>query len=264
MDRLEELFNLKGKVVIITGALGLLGTELCQAFADCGSHVVVVDLDKSGCRQRAAELSRKGKPVALGLGTDITRKDAVEEMVGAVVSKFGNIDVLINNAQYKPKKFFAPFEDFTVEDWEGVMSVNLTGVFLCSQAAGKQMLKQGRGNIVNLASTYGVVAPDHSIYIGTSLGCPAVYSASKGGVIMLTKYLATYWAGKGIRVNSVTPHGLYNNHEEQFIKNFSTHSPLGRMCDRKEVVGAMLYLASDASSYVTGHNLIVDGGWTAW
>ena len=212
----------------------------------------------------ATALTDRGKTKALGLATDITKKDTVEGMIAAVVSEFGKIDVLVNNAQFKPQSFFAPFEDFSVEDWEGVMSVNLTAVFLCAQAVGKQMIKQGKGNIINLASTYGVVAPDHGIYVGTSLGCPAVYSASKGGVIMLTKYLATYWADKGIRANAVTPHGLYNNHEEQFVKNFSSRSPLGRMCDKKEVVGAVLYLASDASSYVTGSNLIADGGWTAW
>lgn len=263
MKRLEELFDLKGRVIIITGALGLLGTELGEAFADCGSHVVVVDLDSSGCEKRAAVLTNT-KTKALGLAVDITQKDAVERMVEAVVNEFGKVDVLINNAQFKSAKFFAPFEDFPLKDWEGVMTVNLTAVFLCSQAVGKQMLKQGKGNIINLASTYGVVAPDHRLYIGTTLGCPAVYSASKGGVIMLTKYLATYWADKGIRVNAVTPHGIYNNHEEQFVKNFSFRSPLGRLCERKEVTGAVLYLASDASSYVTGSNLIVDGGWTAW
>ena len=264
MTRLEELFDLKGKVVVITGALGLLGTELGEAFVDCGSHVVVVDLSRPDGKKRSTALTDKAKVKSLGIGLDITDKDAVENMVAKVVDEFGRIDVLINNAQFKPKSFFAPFEDFSVEDWDSVMEVNLTAVFLCSQAVGKQMVKQGSGNIINLASTYGVVAPDHSIYIGTNLECPAVYSASKGGVIMLTKYLATYWADKGIRVNAVTPHGLYNNHEEQFVKNFSSHSPLGRMCDKKEVVGAMLFLASDASSYTTGSNLMVDGGWTVW
>ena len=264
MDRIKELFDLQGKVVIITGALGLLGTELSEAFAECGSRVVVVDLDQSACEESASTLTEKNNTEALGLGVDITSKDAVERMVESVMTEFGKIDILINNAQFKSGKFFAPFEDFPLEDWEAVMAVNLTAVFLCSQVVGKQMIKQGKGSIINLASTYGVVAPDHRIYEGTKLGCPAVYSASKGGVIMLTKYLATYWAGKGIRINAVTPHGLYNDHEEQFVKNFSSKSPLGRMSDRKEVVGALLYLASEASSYVTGHNLVVDGGWTAW
>lgn len=264
MIRIKELFDLKDRVVIITGALGLLGTELCEAFAECGSHVIVVDLDASACQQRAAALTNKTKVKALGIAADITQKDTVERMAEVVINEFGKIDVLINNAQFKPQTFFAPFEDFSVEAWDGVMAVNLKAVFLCCQICGKQMVKQGKGNIINIASTYGVVAPDHRIYEGTKLGCPAVYSASKGGVIMLTKYLATYWADKGIRVNAVSPHGIYNNHEEQFVLNFSSRSPLGRMCDRKEVVGALLYLASDASSYVTGHNLIVDGGWTAW
>ncbi len=263
MSSMEKLFDLEGKVVIITGALGLLGTELCQAFAEHGSHVVVIDLDPSNCERRAADLSGKGTRT-LGLAVDITRKDDVERMVQIVTDRFGRIDVIINNAQHKPEGFFAPFEDFSLEDWERVIAVNLTAVFICCQAVGRQMLKQGSGNIINVASTYGVVAPDHRIYIGTSLGCPAVYSASKGGVIMLTKYLAAYWGGRGIRVNAVTPHGIYNSHEKHFVDNFSSRSPLGRMCNRKEVVGAFLYLASDASSYVTGHNLIVDGGWTTW
>lgn len=261
---LEKIFGLAGKTVIITGGSGLLGREFCKGVALAGGHPIVVDLDQKICDEIACDLTASTGMKSLGVEADVTDTASVNRMVRAVIDEFGTVDVLVNNAQYKSPGFFARFEEFPVEDWDAVMAVNMRGMFLCSQVAGKQMLIQEDGVIINLASTYGVVAPDHRIYPGTGLGCPAVYSASKGGVIMFTKYLATYWADKNIRVNAITPHGIYNQHEDLFVQNFSSRSPIGRMCNKEEVVGALLYLASDASSYVTGHNLIVDGGWTTW
>jgi len=185
-----------------------------------------------------------------------------------LLGEFGKIDILINNAgftnQSRSSNFDASFENFPLEDWNAIMNVNLTGTFLGCQVIGKQMLQQGKGSIINIASLYGVVSPNHRIYPGTGITQPVAYSVSKHGVIGLTKYLATLWADKGIRVNALTPGGIYNNHQQLFVERFQQHNPIGRMCDKSELQGAIVYLASDASSHVVGHNLVVDGGWTIW
>jgi len=262
---LEKMFDLKEKVAIITGGVGLLGNEYAEALSEAGAHVVIVDLDEKKCKEKAEALSKKYKTRAIGIGTDISEEAAVQKMVELVIDKFKKIDILVNNAATKSENFFAPFEEYPLEDWNKVMSVNLTGVFLCSKAVGKQMVRQKSGVIVNISSIYGIVAPDQRIYEGSNINTPAVYSASKGAVVALTKYLASYWgAEKGIRVNCITPGGVYNNHEKDFVDKYNKRTPLGRMAKKDDFVGALLYLASNASSYVTGHNLIVDGGWTVW
>jgi NAD(P)-dependent dehydrogenase (short-subunit alcohol dehydrogenase family) len=261
----KKLFDLSGRVVLITGAGGLLGRALAIATSKAGARTVLVDIDAQSCCTSAEQASREKGRDSMPICADISDPAEVKQVIDRTVAAFGTIDVLINNAQYKSQHFFAKFEEFPLEDWEAVMRVNVTAMYLCCQAAGNQMIASGRGgSIINLGSTYGMVAPDHSLYNGTNMGCPAVYAASKGAVWSLTRYLATYWAGKKIRVNCVQPHGVYNGHEPRFLSNFALHSPMRRMSDASEVVGAMLYLASDASSYVTGTNLAVDGGWTAW
>jgi NAD(P)-dependent dehydrogenase (short-subunit alcohol dehydrogenase family) len=181
------------------------------------------------------------------------------------MQSFGRVDVLINAHQYKPKGFLeAKAETFPEDLWDAVMAANLKGTFLTCRDFGRQMLAQGKGSIVNFASVYGVVSSNPSLYENNSLGNPLAYSASKGGVIMLTRYLGAYWAARGVRVNAVTPHGVWNRHETAFEERFSKMSPMGRMMRSEEVVGAVVYLASDASSYMTGNNLLVEGGWTAW
>lgn len=258
----KKLFDIKDKVIIITGAAGLLGKELIYSLADEEAKIVAVDLPEILDKLKLKKKEHKKR--ILKIGVDITKKKEVEKLLEKTLKKFKRIDVLINNAQGITKGPPTSFEKYKIEDWEAIMKVNLTAVFLCSQVIGGQMIKQKKGNIINLASTYGMVAPDHRIYKGTKISCPPVYPASKGGVIMLTKYLATYWADKGIRVNAISPHGIYNKHEPRFLRNLSFRSPFGRMADKKEIVGAVIYLISDASSYVTGSNLLVDGGWTAW
>jgi NAD(P)-dependent dehydrogenase (short-subunit alcohol dehydrogenase family) len=199
-------------------------------------------------------------------------------MVATTVSKFGRVDILINNAALTVKgggelaaEYFAPFEDYPLALWEQALKVNLTGVFLCCQAVGKRMVAQKSGVILNIASDVGTISPDHRIYegvvhaqTGKPFNTPAAYAATKAGVINLTRYLATYWAPHGIRVNALSPGGVYAGHDPQFVRNISERIPLGRMARANEYQGAVLFLVSTASSYMTGANLIVDGGRTAW
>ncbi len=262
-----ECFSVRDKVIIITGALGLLGSTCADGFSEEGANIVVVDLDGEICHQRAVEIAEKYATKPLGIGCDITSPEEVAKMVQKVVAECGCIDVLVNNAAIQTEHFFAPFEEYPLKDWEKVMAVNVTGVVLCSQAVAKEMEKKRSGSIINIASIYGVVAPDErlyegAIYRGKKINTPLVYSTSKGAVLSLTRYLSTYLAKYGIRVNAVTPGGIYSGQNDTFVKKYSAKCPLGRMARPNEIFNAIYFLAGDASSYVTGHNLIVDGGWT--
>lgn len=256
--------NLDGKVAIVAGAGGLLGPEFGAALAELGASLVLIDLCQEDVNQIARDLSSRYDVPTMGVKTDITEPSSVASMAEQVIQRFKRIDILVNGAAGRSQNFFAPFEEYSLEDWQAVMDVNLTGTFLCCQAVGRYMKKQRSGSIVNMASIYGISAPDQRIYSDSSINTPAVYSASKAGVIGLTKYLAAYWAPSGIRVNAITPGGVINNQEESFVKNYASRTPLGRMAFPGELRGAIAFLASDLSSYVTGHNLVVDGGWTSW
>ncbi len=260
----REKFELKGKVVIITGGMGLIGRAFAEACCQYGGIAVIADREGAGSEEHAAELSRKYGKEMTGITIDVAKREDVENLKNTALEKYGRIDGLINCHQNKTAKFFAKFEEYTDKDWDAVVETNLKGTFLTCQIIGGYMAEKGNGSIINMPSTYSVVAPNHNLYRGTSLGSPAAYSASKGGVMALSQYLSTYWAKNGVRVNQITPHGVWNNHEERFEKNFSEMSPLMRMSYNHEVAGAAVFLLSDASSYVTGHNLVVDGGWTAW
>ncbi|CAH1192871.1 3-oxoacyl-[acyl-carrier-protein] reductase FabG [Paenibacillus plantiphilus] len=273
MNKYSESFSLKGKSAIITGAVGILGQRFCHAFAEFGSNVIVVDIDEQAAVTLATELEDCYGVQAIGVKCNVADPKDVAEMVEISVKAMGDINILHNNAASKSTDlaaFLAPFEEYTLKQWQEVMSVNLDGVFLVAQAVGKQMIKQGiGGSIIQTASIYGVMAPDHRIYegsyyMGRPITSPAVYSASKAGVIGLTRYLSTYWAQYGIRVNSITPGGVESGQNEEFQQRYSARVPLARMAKPDEMTGAVLYLASDASSYVTGQNIIVDGGLNAW
>ena len=226
-----------------------------------------------GAREIAARLSEEfGAPV-IGIGCDVTSAESVAAMVAQVASEFGDIDILHNNAAGRLQDldaFFAPFEEYSHESWRTIMSVNIDGMFLVAQAVGREMIRAGKGGaIVQMSSIYGVVAPDNRIYEGSELdgrriNSPAVYAASKAAVIGLSRYLAAYWAPQGIRVNTVSPGGVFSGQNQTFVERYSARVPMARMAEAEEVVQAVLYLASDASSYVTGQNLTVDGGLTAW
>jgi NAD(P)-dependent dehydrogenase (short-subunit alcohol dehydrogenase family) len=266
---LNGLFSLEGKTAIVTGALGLLGKEHCRALSDAGANVVVTDINEEACRSFAGELRR-----GLGIGADITKKDSVEALRDTALAAYGRIDILVNNAAVNdmfenPEQAgeLSKFENYPVSSWQKSLDVNVTGTFLCSQIIGKVMADAGSGSIINIASTYGMVGPDQSIYRkpdGTQdfYKSPA-YPATKGAVINFTRFLAAYWGDRGVRVNTLSPGGVENAQDEFFVKNYAARTPLGRMATPRDYRGALVFLASDASQYMTGANLVVDGGWTA-
>ena len=273
---IQEKFDLTGRVAVVTGGVGLLGAEFCRTLAEAGAAVAVVDLNASASHGTADSLAKSGYK-ALAVPTDITQPESVNAMVEKILSEFGRLDVLVNSAALDPKfdpdaakKGIMPgaFEDYPLDLWTSALNVNLTGMFLVTQACVKPMIAQGKkGSVINICSTYGLNGPDQRIYLkdGQRVAFkPVYYTTTKAGVMGFTKYLAAYYAGTEIRVNALTPGGVFNNHEEYFVKNYSAKTILGRMAKKDEMNGALLFLASDASSYMTGNNVIVDGGWTAW
>ena len=280
MQTIMDKFKLTGRVAIVTGGPGLLGKEFCRTLAEAGATVVVADLNADGVNELTTSLIKNGFH-AMGIATDITQPESVSSLVTETLAMYGRLDILVNSAALDPK--FDPqalaemarqgavsgaFEDYPLEAWKAALDVNLTGMFLCCQAAVKPMLAQGKkGSIINICSTYGLAAPDQRIYQRDGKQTsykPVYYSVTKAGVLGLTRYLSAYYAGTQIRVNALTPGGVYNNHDEVFLKAYSSRTIMGRMAEKDEMNGALLFLASDASSYMTGSNLVVDGGWTAW
>jgi len=273
---IQEKFDLTGRVAIVTGGVGLLGGEFCRTLAEAGAAVVVVDLNEPASQAVCDSLTKDGYK-ALAIPTDITQPDSVNAVVEKTLSTFGRLDILVNSAALDPKfdpdavsKGITPgaFEDYPLDLWNSALNVNLTGMFLMTQACVQPMIEQGKkGSIINICSTYGLNGPDQRIYIkdGKRIAFkPVYYTVTKAGVMGFTKYLAAYYAGTDIRVNALTPGGVFNNHEEYFVKNYSAKTIIGRMANKDEMNGALLFLASDASSYMTGNNVVVDGGWTAW
>lgn len=260
----KRKFSLEGQVVIITGARGLIGKAFCEACAQFGANVVIADLADTLPEEAAKSLeSRYSRPM-LGAELDVSNAGSVKQLKQLVLDKFDAFHSLVNCHQNKTNNFFARFEEYNDEDWDAVVATNLKGTYLTCKIIGSWMAENGGGNIVNLGSTYAVVAPNQILYENTNMGCPAAYSASKGGVHALSQYLASYWSKKNVRVNLLTPHGVWNHHEKQFVDNFSRLSPMNRMSTSDEVASTLIFLLSDASKYVTGHNLCVDGGWSCW
>lgn len=274
MSQIMDKFSLKGQVAVVTGGIGLLGKQFCRTLAQAGAGVTVADLSEEACSAFASELSVEGYNT-LGVSVDVTQPDSVNAMVDRTLNAFGRLDILVCSAALDPKvepgsnvRGGGAFEDYPLEQWKKALDVNLTGLFLCAQAAAKPMLAQNHGVIIFICSTYGLAGPDQRIYRKpgqeTQSYKPVYYSVTKAGVLGLTRYIATYYAGKNIRANALTPGGVYNNHDQVFTQNYSARTVLGRMANIDEMNGALLFLASDASSYMTGSNVVVDGGWTAW
>jgi len=279
MTTFPDLFRLEGRTAFVTGAAGFLGQEYAEALLEAGANVVFADVDGERAAAAAARHGDAHGDRAWSVVCDVASSESVEAATEAACGRFGRIDVLVNNAALTAKvgsaqmrDYFAPFEEYPLDVWERALAVNLTGVFLCCQAVGRRMAAQGRGSIINISSTYGLGGPDQRIYTGVTnpydpdlpLNTPIPYSATKAAVLGVTRYLATYWGERGVRVNCLTPGGTYEEHEPAFVSAYSARVPMGRMAHHDEYRGAILFLASDASSYMTGANLVVDGGWTAW
>jgi len=269
----ENMFDVNGRVVIITGGAGLIGSRYALVLSEAGSHSIVADINE----QAAVEIaSSVGGAKAMGIGVDITKPASVKNLVSRVIGEFGRIDGLVNNAALDPKfdtvytgEHLSSFENLPLDVWNNSLAVNLTGMFLCTQAVVPYMLEKGKGAIVNISSTYGMCGPDQRLYEkddpkSSPTYKPVHYTVTKSAVFGFTKYLATYYGQKGIRANTLTLGGVFNNHDAEFVRRYSQRTPMGRMADRDEYCGALLFLLSDASSYMTGANLVVDGGWTAW
>jgi len=254
----KDLFSCENKVAVVTGGAGLLGREIVKALNDFGAKVYIGDIDE----KKAMEISED-----TGIGyvhLDITSEDSIGKAMETVIRDNGRLDIIVNSAYPRTKDWGNKIEKVSLESWKNNVDSHMGGYFFCCRMAAEQMKQQGKGTIINLASIYGVVAPDFSIYEGTEMTMPIAYSAIKGGIIALTRYIATYYAKYNVRANAVSPGGIFDNQQEAFVRRYSDKTPLGRMGSPSEVTGAVVFLASEAASYVTGQNLIVDGGLTAW
>ncbi len=268
--------SVQNKVILVTGAFGLIGKQISKAFLTNGAKVVLADINAAAIDALQEELLRDFDAANfLVIQLDITDENNAASAVTETVAKFGKLDVLINNAAIDAKfdktgmsaVNQSRFEFYPLDLLRKSVEVNLTGTIIMTQAACRQMLQQGSGNIINVASTYSVVAPNQNLYDfgeGIKNFKPIDYIASKSFIPNFTRYIATFYCNDNIRCNAIVPHGIYNNHDEAFLKNFSKMSPMGRMCEREELEGPFIFLSSDASSYMTGSVLMVDGGWTAW
>jgi len=262
-----DVFAVEGRVIAITGGSGQLGRCFTQALVERGAKVANLDLQPAPAKARNTDSVHF-------VETDVTSRQSLESALAQVTEKWEAPHALINNAALdsppgSPAAENGPFEDFPLGSWQRALDVNLTGVFLACQVFGGAMAEAGRGSIVNVSSIYGVVSPDQRIYEYRRQGSdtffkPVAYSASKSGLLNLTRYLATYWAQRGVRVNTLTLGGVFNDQDARFLEGYTARVPLGRMAQAAEYVGPILFLCSDASSYMTGSNLVVDGGWTAW
>jgi len=267
-----DRFDLTGRVAVITGGTGLLGMQHAHAIASAGGVPVLADV-----RQLSdVELTQNFGPNALSIRTDITRPSEVESLLATVLDRYSRIDILVNNAANNPKVeeptdlAHSRLERFSLEQWQNDISVGLTGSFLCTQIIGTEMARRKKGVIVNIASDLSVIAPDQRLYRQDGLeddqqpAKPVSYSVVKTGLIGLTRYAATYWAADGVRVNAISPGGVYNGQPDDFVNRLANLIPLGRMANIAEYQGALLFLCSDASSYMTGTNLVIDGGRSCW
>lgn len=266
----DMLFDVSNEVVLVTGVSGQLGRQYAEAFLSRGARVVGLDVHPNVASNQLLD----GYPETFMFAcADVTKKSSLEQALGNVQNRFGVPTVLVNNAAIdsppsSPPEENGPFEDYPEASWDKVIDVNLKGVYLCCQVVGAAMAIAGRGSIVNVASIYGVVSPDQSLYEyrrerGEVFYKPVAYSASKSGILNLTRYLAVYWGKKNVRVNSLTIAGVFNNQDPEFLEAYCGRIPIGRMANVDEYNGSLLFLASSASQYMTGGNLVVDGGWTA-
>jgi NAD(P)-dependent dehydrogenase (short-subunit alcohol dehydrogenase family) len=243
------MFSIKNKVIVVTGGNGLLGEQMVSTFRENGAIVISADIYFE---------EKKSDDILI----DITNEVSVKNGIATIIEKYNKIDGWINNAYPRTKDWGNKFEDITLESWRKNVDMHLNGYFLCCQIVLEQMKIQGFGSLINMSSIYGLVGPDFTVYEGTEMTMPAAYSAIKGGLNNFTRYLASYYGAYQIRVNTVSPGGIFDHQPESFVKNYNKKVPLKRMGNPKDIVSAVFYLLTDEASYVTGHNLIVDGGWS--
>ena len=273
---INKLFDLSGRIAIITGGAGLLGFQHASAIAEAGGTPIIVDINEKTAKEKSKIISDNYNVKSIGIKTDITIESDVKNLLDKILTTFGQIDILINNAAIDPKVNLkkninlSRFENFSIEQWNKELSVGLTGAMICSKIIGSQMSKSGAGVILNISSDLGVIAPDQRLYKEDGLHesqqsvKPITYSVIKHGLNGLSKYLATYWADKGVRVNSISPGGVFNNQDSEFVERLSKLIPMGRMAYKDEYKAAIVFMVSDASSYMTGANLVIDGGRSIW
>ena len=254
-----------GRVVVVNGGAGRIGSQMCLALGDAGATVVVLDLDADRAKAVAESVRADAGGKAIAIATDSSDSDSLNAALAQTISDAGNPYGLINATQYRGSGFYGSDPaDHPIDAWEQVFKVNVTGVLMACQTFGKAMIENGGGSIVNLSSTYGVVSADPRIYGESGVNSPISYAGSKSAILNMTRYLAIHWREKNIRVNTLIPGGVFDNKGDEFVKNYSARTPLGRMANADEYQGAALFMLSDASSYMTGATVTVDGGWTAW
>ncbi len=267
MKRISELMTLKGRVAVITGGAGHIGVAMAEALAELGANIVILDISMESCMPVCERISREYAVETLPLAVNLSQEEHIRSVPDEVVNKFGRLDILVNCAAFvgtsKLQGWITPFEKQSADTWKKALDVNLTAPFLLTQACSPALKRSGHGSVINVASIYGIQGPDMRLYDGTDMGNPAAYAASKGGLLQLTRWLATVLS-PDVRVNAITPGGVWRNQPEIFCKRYIERTPLKRMAIEEDLKGAVVYLASDLSSYVTGQNIIVDGGWSAW
>jgi len=262
-------FDLSGKVILLTGATGLLGSVYAEHLAKHNASLILCDIDLKKTQELAIKIADKYKNNVIGLFCDVGDKTSINECIEEGYKKFGRITSVVNNAAatgeflMKKGELFTDFADFNIDMWDATIKTNLTGSFLVAQAVEKYLIENGGGSVINVSSTYGVVGPDHSIYEDLPFNSTVAYATSKAGVHGLTRWLSTYWGKHNIRVNTLVPGGVLNNHDELFVSRYSERTPLHRMANKEDMPGMIIYLLSDMSQYCTGQQYFVDGGWTA-
>ena len=267
MKRISELMSLKGRVAVVTGGAGHVGAAMAEALAELGANIVILDISIKLCLSVCDRISKEYAVETLPLAINLAQEEHIRTVPDEVLNKFGRLDILVNCAAFvgtsKLQGWTTPFEEQSADTWKQALDVNLTASFILTQACTPALRNSGNGSVINIASIYGLVGPDMRLYEETEMGNPAAYAASKGGLLQLTRWLATVLA-PDVRVNAITPGGVSRSQSEEFQTRYIEHTPLKRMAVEEDFKGAIAYLASDLSDYVTGQNIIVDGGWTTW
>lgn len=267
MKTLKKLMSLDNRTALITGGAGHIGFAIAESLAELKANIVLLDINENECRKKAKQIAHRYGVKTLPLAVDLTDEDPVRNVAQTVKSNLGRLDVLINCAALvgtsKLKGWAVPFDQQDINTWRLALEVNLTSVFNLVQSCKNLLVNSGHAAVINIGSIYGLVGPNMKLYEGLNMGNPAAYSASKGGLLMFTRWLSTVLA-PDIRVNAITVGGVFRNQKDIFLKRYQERTPLKRMATEEDLKGAVAYLASDLSAYVTGHNLVVDGGWTAW